>query len=86
MIGHGSPAEEASQARTRRDKAFFILDRSAIFCSINATFCAATSRVSRHVFLSSSPSNPVISSNVNPRACALLMNRTRVTDSDEYWR
>jgi hypothetical protein len=69
MIGHGSPAEEASQARTRRDKAFFILDRSEIFSPINANFCAATSRVSRQAFLSSSPSNPVISSKVNPRVC-----------------
>ncbi len=83
MIGHGSPAEDASQARTRRDNAFFILDRSESFSSINLNFPAAISRVSRHAFLSSSPSNPLISSNVKPRACALLMNRTRFTVSDE---
>lgn len=82
-MGHGSPAEDASQERTRRDNDFFILERSESFSSINFSFCAAISRVSRHAFLSSSPSNPLISSNVKPRVCALLTNRTRFTVSDE---
>lgn len=83
MIGHGSPTEDASQARTRRDNAFFIFDRSEILSSIKVNFCAAIPRVSRQAFLSSSPSNPLISSSVNPRVCALLMNRTRFTVSNE---
>lgn len=85
-MGHGSPTEDVSQARTRRDNAFFILDRAEILSCIKANFCAAISRVARQAFLSSSPSNPLISSRVNPRVCALLMNRTRFTVSDEYRR
>jgi len=84
MIGHGSPIEEASQARTKRDNAFLIRDSSEIFTSISVNFCAANSRVSGQAFLSSSPSSPLISSRVNPRVCALLMNRTRFTVYNEY--
>jgi hypothetical protein len=83
MIGHGSPTEEALHARTRCDRAFFIRDRSESFSSIDVSFCAAISRVSRQAFLASRPSNPLISSSVNPRVCALLMNRTRFTVSNE---
>lgn len=78
-MGHGSPTEDASQARTRRDNAFFILDKSDSFSSIKLSFFAAISRVSRHAFLSSSPSNPLISSNVNPRVCALMYDTILLT-------
>ena len=86
MIGHGSPTEDMLHARTRRERAFVIRDRSESFSCIDVSFCAAISRISRQAFLSSRSSNPLISSNVNPRVCALLMNRTRFTVSNDYRR